>query len=117
MFHAKYRLDDESRCLWDLDHRRNRRLECLFCFQDDLNPVDTDDSSSNVFRLLRPTCISSSTLKDVMDDFNLAPPGWSDSSQPESNDMLPSALLEAFLCDVGRHTHDTTSPTLPFHSA
>ena len=42
-----------------------------------------------------------------LDDFHLIPPGWSDSSQPESNDCdtntLPSALLEAFLhvCDVG----------------
>ena len=40
--------------------------------------------------------------------FHLAPPEWSDSSQPETNDRdanaLPVALLEAFLCDVGTDT-------------
>ena len=36
----KYRLDDESRCLRDLDHRGG-----------DLNLADTDDSSFKVFRL------------------------------------------------------------------
>ena len=42
-----------------------------------------------------------------LDDFRLAPPGWSYSSQPESYaNTLPDDLLEAFLCDV-----DTDAPT------
>ena len=51
-----------------------------------------------------------------LDDFHLAPPGWSDSSQPESNDhdtnVMPSALLEVFLCDIGTNT-STVQPALP----
>ena len=48
-----YRLDDESRQLWDLDRRRNQCIDvkCVavhFGFQGDLNPVVADDSSSKV---------------------------------------------------------------------
>ena len=54
-----YRLDDESRWLWDLDNRGNQKFRRperiarghLTGFQGELNPVVTDDSSSNVFRL------------------------------------------------------------------
>ena len=51
-----------------------------------------------------------------LDDFHLAPPGWSDSSQSESNDRdantLLSAILEAFLCDVSTDT-PTVQPAPP----
>ena len=58
MIVTKYRLDDGSRCLQDLDHRGNRKFRFperivrghLNGFQSDLNLVDTDGSSSNVFR-------------------------------------------------------------------
>ena len=55
----KYRLDNESRWIRDLDHRGNRKFwrpervarGRLTGFQGDLIPVVTDDSLSNVFRL------------------------------------------------------------------
>ena len=58
MHTATYRLDNGSRCQQDLDHRGNRKFrhpECvaqgrLTGFQGDLNLVDTDNLSSNVFR-------------------------------------------------------------------
>ena len=52
-----YRLDDESRQLQDLERRGNRCIDVpsvqregvYFGFQDALNPVVADDSSSKVF--------------------------------------------------------------------
>ena len=54
----KYRLDDEWRCLRDLFHRGNRCIDVpsakregvYFGCQGEINPVDTDHSSSDVFR-------------------------------------------------------------------
>ena len=49
----------DSRCLQDLDHRRNRCIDIpsaqcegtYFGYQGDLNLVDTENPSSKVFRL------------------------------------------------------------------
>ena len=59
---SKYRLDNESRQLRDLERRGNRCIDVrrakregvYFGFQGVLNPVVADDSSSKVFVLQQP---------------------------------------------------------------
>ena len=72
----------------------------LFGFQGDLNPVDTDDSSSNVFRLQQPLRRLLPRAVSRMEDFRIAPPGQSQTSSTVSDaDKLPPDLLEEFLVD------------------